>query len=866
MHSRSSVLPEPDEVDVLRLVGFEPAFIRAVKKCAGERLLPVQQRALEEGLFEGRNLVVMSPTASGKGLVGELACLREAQENRRALYLVPSRALATEKFAHLRDTYGPLGVRAAVSSSDHRQFDESILAGDYHIGVIVYEKVRYLLVQRPDLMDEVGVVVVDELQNLFDEERGPGLEFLLTSIRDSSAQMIGLSAVLGNREVADWLAAELVVETQRPVELRQGVLSEGIFRYREYNTHEEGEEAFVGIREDVEWGVVSQTAIHLAERRGESVLVFVATREESFALAAKMAEVSSLRPATRALEELEFLEPTAAVAFLQQTLARGIAVHNSDLTAEERAVVERSVRTEEVRIVCATTTLSEGVNLPVVNTFVPRRVYRGVSRPVDGYGRARDPVPLSRCEYQNMTGRSGRPGLPGGCEFGRGIMLASSRADASALFQHYVDGSIDPLPLPSLAAGLGSFILEYLARKGPTTEEELVSLFAGSLSGIAWSRDHTGDKVARVLGELGRMGLVTVRDDKWETETDGRLIGLHGFRAETGVLFRGFLGECDPDRTTQLDLLLLACLAPESEMVRVPVSRSEWKKGALEREFLRLVDEGEIGSWIAERCGYVPEAGSVTIGYRAAMALKKALLLEGYANGVAVCDLERRHQIRFGLIQRLAERTAWLLRALVELAHLSGWPTPDHERIGTLADSVRLGLPEEAFGMIPLVEAGMARTHVLALFDGGYDHVEQVREAPDEALSSRLSERGLHCLQRWRQTIGERVVAESVEQPPDLSQEERLVIDPGRPDRMMYQGVEVPLTRIQFRLMEVLWRNRGRCVSYDDIMRYVWEGAVVEQNNVIDQKGRILKKLEALVGKPPKPLVRTIRGQGLLLE
>jgi helicase len=213
------------------------------QRTVGEELLPVQERAVRElgllGPTNNRNLIVFSPTSSGKTFVGEMAAVQAARQNRKVFYLVPLKALAEEKYEELRDRYAGAGIRVIVSSRDHAEYDRDISSLNFGIAVVVYEKLQSLLVGQPGLIARTGLVVVDELQLLTDTMRGPSLELLLTKLITAKQRprIIGLSAVLGCAErLAEWLEASLLVETHRPVELRKGVLYRGTFTYREHNT------------------------------------------------------------------------------------------------------------------------------------------------------------------------------------------------------------------------------------------------------------------------------------------------------------------------------------------------------------------------------------------------------------------------------------------------------------------------------------------------------------------------------------------------------------------------------------------------------------------------------------------------------
>src|SRR5215468_2821125 len=262
----------------LRRYGLPETLLDIWVQHQGEVLLPVQEAAVQRyGLFDGRSLVTSSPTSSGKTFVGEMAAMRATFAGKRVLYLTPLRALAEEKYQTFQARYGTYGVKVVVATRDRREFDREIELGDFHLAVLVYEKLSQLLVRQPHLLRTVALVVVDELQMLGDPERGPGLELTLAKLLGSEPQpqLLGLSAVLREaQQVADWLKADLLFQDERPVELHRGVLLGGHFRYRTYNTGEEGEERLATSDSEDRREVLFVSVKHLVEK-GEQILIFL---------------------------------------------------------------------------------------------------------------------------------------------------------------------------------------------------------------------------------------------------------------------------------------------------------------------------------------------------------------------------------------------------------------------------------------------------------------------------------------------------------------------------------------------------------------------------------------------------------------
>lgn len=185
-------------------------------------LRPSQKKSIEAGLFKGENLLVCTPTASGKTLVAEMAAINTIQNKKKVVYVVPLRALASEKYKSFKKRYP--GFQIALTSGDMDSDDRYLI--DYDIIITTSEKMDSLIRHHAPWLGRVGLVVIDEIHLLNDVSRGPTLEILISLLRKQLPEMqfIGLSATIGNaKELADWLNANLVEDMWRPVELKKGV-------------------------------------------------------------------------------------------------------------------------------------------------------------------------------------------------------------------------------------------------------------------------------------------------------------------------------------------------------------------------------------------------------------------------------------------------------------------------------------------------------------------------------------------------------------------------------------------------------------------------------------------------------------------
>ncbi|MFC7167344.1 DEAD/DEAH box helicase [Halospeciosus flavus] len=199
-----------------------------------EELLPVQSLSVENGLLEGEDQLVVSATATGKTLVGEMAGLHRMLSGKgKMLFLVPLVALANQKHEDFEDEYGHLAeVSIRVGSSrirdDGARFDPT---ADVIVGT--YEGIDHALRTGKDLGD-IGSVVIDEVHTLQEEERGHRLDGLISRLKHycerreerrdhyDGAQWIYLSATVGNpSELAQRLRANLVEFEERPVPIER---------------------------------------------------------------------------------------------------------------------------------------------------------------------------------------------------------------------------------------------------------------------------------------------------------------------------------------------------------------------------------------------------------------------------------------------------------------------------------------------------------------------------------------------------------------------------------------------------------------------------------------------------------------------
>ena len=488
-----------------------------------EELFPPQAEALPHAL-SGRNVMLTIPTASGKSLVAYLAIVHRLTsdlEGARALYVVPLKALASEKARELRDIASSVGLRVGLAIGDRE--GETGMLEEADILVCTSEKLDSLLRTRSELIDRVGIVVSDEFHLLHDPGRGPTLEVLLSRIRHSrpEAQIIALSATVGNAdEMAEWLDSELVVSEWRPVTLRYGTLTgleAKVHRVDGQGTEEAPEARALEGKTTRPLQAILQDTI----RNEGQLLVFVSSRASAQKEARELSKHirhmlvdGGLDVSQDVIDRWEGIaagllgrgEASASVSSLATSLRGGVAFHHAGLTGRHRGVVEDSFRSGDLFCVVATPTLAQGVNLPARTVVV--RDYRRWS------AAAGMTMPLPILEVLQMMGRAGRPKYD---DVGDAWLLAKGRDEEVRLVDLYLHGK--PEEVTSKLANpnalraeedpaLLTHVLSMIATGGTTDRDALGRFFSKTFLATQLDSESLASRIDDVVSWLASNGMV----------------------------------------------------------------------------------------------------------------------------------------------------------------------------------------------------------------------------------------------------------------------------------------------------------------------------------------------------------------------
>ncbi|MBL8685336.1 MAG: DEAD/DEAH box helicase [Myxococcales bacterium] len=734
------------DVGDLAQLGIPAAIVAAWRTRFPAGLNPLQQRAVNEGrVLAGESLLVVAPTSAGKTFVGEMAAIRAVTEGRKAVFLLPYRALVNEKYEDFVDLYGhSLGLRVVRCTGDYQDQTAAFVFGKYDLAVLTYEMFLNLAVGRPAVLDALGLVVVDEAQFLTDPRRGIAVELLLTLVlaargRGVAPQILALSAVIGAVNDFDgWLRAGRLVTTERPVPLIEGVLDRsGLFRYVDPSGTRQTEQLLPSraIRMRTDKPSAQDVLVPLVQKLvhdgDETVLVFRNRRGPAEGCANYLAAELGLPPAERALAALPQHDPSSTSAQLRRCLERGTAFHDANLTREERLAVERAFRGSEVRVIAATSTLAAGINTPASTVILAEQQFLGED------GRA-----FTVAEYKNMAGRAGRPGfsLPG-----RAIILADTSYAAEALLERYVRGTPEPMTSSFDPASLETWVLRLLAQVKQVPVADVLRLLTNTFGGyIATRRDTTWqdrmvDRMVALLDEMGRLKLVEYEGNDVQLSLLGRACGRSSLSFRSCMRLVGLLQGVVPTTLTAERLMVLVQVLDESDGGYTPLMPKAHKEKARPRELALRTDIALVSALqhLADNDDYIARC-------------KRALVLLDWIEGVAVETLEERYsptpyqgKIGLGDVRRFADATRFHLRAAHQIAQVMFIDTgPSEESVESLLKRLELGLPHAALALLA-IPASWSRGECLALLRSGVASPEALFALNAEALAGIVgAERG----------------------------------------------------------------------------------------------------------------------------
>src|SRR4051812_45422151 len=337
---------------------------------SGLRLYPAQEEALLE-VVTGANVILATPTGSGKSLVATGAHFAAMAEKRRTFYTAPIKALVSEKFFALCSTFGASNV--------------GMMTGDASVNpgapiICATAEILANIALREGATADVGQVVMDEFHFYADPDRGWAWQVPLIEL--PQAQFVLMSATLGDmtRFVDDLTGrtgrpTAIVKNAERPVPL--------MFSYSMDPMHETIEELLSTKQAPVY--IVHFTQAAALERAQALMSVNVSTRAEKDMIG-------------EAIGNFRFTAGFGKT--LSRIVRHGIGVHHAGMLPKYRRLVETLAQAGLLKVICGTDTLGVGINVPIRTVL-----FTGLSK----YDGTRTRLLKAR-EFHQIAGRAGRAG------------------------------------------------------------------------------------------------------------------------------------------------------------------------------------------------------------------------------------------------------------------------------------------------------------------------------------------------------------------------------------------------------------------------------------------------------------------------
>jgi ATP-dependent RNA helicase HelY len=423
-----------------------------------------------EQVRSGSSVMVAAPTSAGKTVVAEYALWRALERHEKAIYTTPIKALSNQKRHELEALFpGRVGLLTG-DRSENREAE---------VVVMTTEVLRNMLLEDPDSVASVGCVVFDEVHYLADPDRGTIWEESIITC-PQSIQLVCLSATVANaEEIADWISQThrpiaLVRHDERPVPLEHYAFTNGALKL----IRNASGRRVAGVSKPVrpKRGRAPGTApedVILALRRAKLLpaIWFAFTRRgvetdaERCAAALPALTGTARDHVETAIEELLAMLPPEdrglrQIEDLMELLRHGAGFHHAGILPPCKELVENLFGKGLLSVVCATDTLSVGINMPARTVVIS-----SMNRPVAGL--------LTPNDFSQLTGRAGRRGID---ERGAVVLLPSPFHDFERSYAA-ITGPLEPVR--------SAFTLRYSTMlsvfRGSHPADRLATLVAASL-------------------------------------------------------------------------------------------------------------------------------------------------------------------------------------------------------------------------------------------------------------------------------------------------------------------------------------------------------------------------------------------------
>ena len=684
-------------------------IIQHLQNSGISNLFPPQEEAFRTTVLNGTNLVLAIPTSSGKTLVAEICMLKTILDGRgKALYLVPLKSLAREKYTDFKK-YETLGITTAMSVGDYDSPGTKLRESD--IIVLTTERADSLIRHKADWINQIGIIVVDEIHLINDQSRGPTLEMVLAKLKQMiNAQVVALSATISNADdIAEWLDADLVKSTWRPVPLSEGVYLDGAIEFENMETNQRSIKTIHRKRKEELADIVCDTL----DEDGQ-VLLFVSSRKFTVALAKRL--VPFVRKYVSTKNQPSLLKIAKRIGgsssapemsrLLGKLIADGVAFHHAGLNNQERESVEDAFKSNLLKAIVATPTLAAGVNLPARRVII--RDYRRFEQNRGSY-----PIPI--LEYKQMAGRAGRPKYD---QYGESVLIAKSDNEKDALVDHYLLSEPEEISskLKSETA-LRFHLLAAIASELTTNRTELDGLISNTFYSSQDDQRKIAHHISSALEFLNTGELIQIDlNDGYSATRLGKRVSQLYIEPETAILFRDVFSELDSH--SELGILHLVCHSKDQPITYV--TRSEI-------EDYEIFIEDNLNQFMIEPPTDEDDSYSDFLG-----EVKTARIIQDWISEATEREITERYNVGMGDVHRFVQSAEWLIYSASEIARITN-STGHIPSLHSLRSRIKYGVRDDILELVNL--RGIGRIRGRMLHNYGLDNLSALYKISLEELA-----------------------------------------------------------------------------------------------------------------------------------
>ncbi|KAL8891996.1 MAG: hypothetical protein Q9215_000998 [Flavoplaca cf. flavocitrina] len=708
--------------------GLPEQLVQNLASLGIEYIYPWQSSCLlGRGLLDGdKNLVYTAPTGGGKSLVADVLMLKRVLENPRtkAILVLPYVALVQEKVNWLRRVVD--GVNKDVEAN-----------------MLVNTAIEQCTI------DDLGMVILDELHMIDDDNRGYLMELLASKVLslERSVQIVGMSATLPNTQLlAKWLNAKFYESKFKPIAIDEYLVCENLiypastssafFRLPTQTSGSDSSHSTTPsrtirasmhkeLRNPVKNAVVALAVETACE--GYGALIFCGSRQacQSTALLVGQAMPDCDKIALDKRQDIiDDLRSTLVGldAVLEETIPRGVGFHHAGLASEEREILARAYDNRIISVIVATCSLAAGINLPA-----RRVILQGVRMGFNTIGPAM---------LRQMRGRAGRKGKD---EIGESFLCCESGEldDVMQLLKAdlpRVESSMKPDK-----RGIKRALLEVLTVRLATHRSSIEEYIRRTLLYHSMDRGELSHWVEDTMQELKSLGHVQVdATGLYEATPLARATVGSCMTPEDGIFVHDELQKAPRAFVMDGEMHVFYMFTPINIWgigeINWRIFRNEIER--LDESGMRVLEFVGISPAFVNRMAnsgkQLPEDDEEQ--RRTARVYRRfyaAFQLRDICHEVPIPNVARKFEIARGLVQTLAQTCEGFASGMIQFCEIMGWGMLKSV-LEHMSDRLKAGARADLLDLarIPFVKSRTARV----FWENGVQSLRAVAEAEAKDL------------------------------------------------------------------------------------------------------------------------------------